>query len=69
MEKLRATVARVRAALDWVEPLDIPDHVLAADASKLSLRKAAEKHGTTLARVRGAVKRTTRAATTDPSHA
>ncbi len=56
---LRATVQRVRAAVDYQAPMprDELDARIAADVGKLSLRAMAKKHGVKVGRVRGALAR------------
>lgn len=55
LHEARATIARVRAALDWEPPTsEAVKTAIATDLSAgLSLRKCAEKHGVTLGIVRG----------------
>jgi hypothetical protein len=60
LKRYRATIERIRAALEFVEPRDRDelDSALAADiAAGMSLRRAAAKHGTTLSIARRAVDR------------
>lgn len=66
---LRATIARIRSALDFVEPVDNyeRDRAIAADLDAgMSLRKTAAKHGASFSIVRTIDKhRTARQAPTD----
>lgn len=53
---LQATIDRVRLALDFIEPRNESERNAAIDAdltAGMSLRKTAEKHGTTFGIVRG----------------
>ena len=56
-ERLRATISRVRSAIEWVEPVVVTDAELASAAKATSIRKAAAKYGVSVGVVRGAIDR------------